>query len=92
MASQAPSKAVRVPTNTHPTYYGSVAPDHQPSMGASLDSPARSYQTAFESFAGSYSRASMLYFAENLTVPHADDEGDYHDNNDEETAQLASQK
>ncbi|KAI8393933.1 transmembrane amino acid transporter protein-domain-containing protein [Radiomyces spectabilis] len=76
------SQYMRVPMNTHPNY-GSVHGHHDEedpnsyyysalsdgSAPGSPDSRPRSIRDAVESFAGSYSRASALYVAENLTLP-----------------------
>ncbi|KAI9499430.1 transmembrane amino acid transporter protein-domain-containing protein [Zychaea mexicana] len=72
------SSPIRVPSNTHPSRlppnYGSLYPassdqhNHQQDHYVSDASP-RSFRDAVESFAGSYSRASILYVAENLNAP-----------------------
>lgn len=66
---------IRVPQNTHPSRlpnYGTVENsadlEDQVIEGYPLSRP-QSFRDAIESFAGSYSRASLYYFAENLTVP-----------------------
>ncbi|KAJ8655868.1 hypothetical protein O0I10_008532 [Lichtheimia ornata] len=76
------SLPIRVPTNTHPSRlppnYGTVE------GGGGGGGDASSFRSAVESFTGSYSRASMLYVAENLTVSshHGSIHGDLLERND----------
>lgn len=77
------SLPIRVPTNTHPSRlppnYGTVE-----GGGGGGGGDASSFRSAVESFTGSYSRASMLYVAENLTVSshHGSIHGDLLERND----------
>ncbi|KAI9323413.1 transmembrane amino acid transporter protein-domain-containing protein [Dichotomocladium elegans] len=62
------STPIRVPTNTHPSRlppnYGTL----EAGGGGGAAGEASSLRSAVESFTGSYSRASLIYLAENLTV------------------------
>ncbi|KAI8138353.1 transmembrane amino acid transporter protein-domain-containing protein [Fennellomyces sp. T-0311] len=91
------SSPIRVPSNTHPSRlppnYGSLYPatssdqqDHHVS-----DASPRSFRDAVESFAGSYSRASILYVAENLTAPslHEDMLPDHRTMDEEERGRMS---
>lgn len=64
---------IRVPSNTHPSHrppnYGAALTGYNESADTITGSPQQPGRSMLESFAGSYSRASMLYMAENLTVP-----------------------
>ncbi|CEP10193.1 hypothetical protein [Parasitella parasitica] len=82
-SSTAPSSPVhiRVPLNTHPSHlqtpganYGALLDDSNSSNfyfsahGGSHQGSPSSFRGQLESFAGSYSRASALYMAENLSI------------------------
>ena len=70
------STPIRVPSNTHParlppnygSLYHATSNQQQEDQYVSGASP-RSFRDAMESFTGSYSRASILYVAENLNAP-----------------------
>ncbi|KAG2222521.1 hypothetical protein INT45_012835 [Circinella minor] len=69
------STPIRVPSNTHPARlppnYGSLYPatSNQQEDQYVSDASPRSFRDTMESFTGSYSRASILYVAENLNAP-----------------------
>ncbi|KAL0137428.1 transmembrane amino acid transporter protein-domain-containing protein [Mucor lusitanicus] len=82
-SATAPSSPVhiRVPLNTHPSHlltpgtnYGAILDDNNSSNfyfsahGDSHHGSPSSFRGHLESFAGSYSRASALYMAENLSI------------------------
>ena len=82
-SSTTPSSPVhiRVPLNTHPSHlltpganYGALLDDNNSSNfyfsahGDSHHGSPSSFRGHLESFAGSYSRASALYMAENLSI------------------------
>jgi hypothetical protein len=70
----------RIPNNTHPLY-GSFSYHNEPYLEADLTisrasshmtelSRTQSFRTAVESMADSFSRASVMYMAENLPLSH----------------------
>jgi vesicular inhibitory amino acid transporter len=74
------TKNIRVPLNTHPSHlhtpgtrYGTIVDDNNSFYFSAIEdqpgtSPPTSLRSHLESFAGSYSRTSALYMAENLSV------------------------
>jgi hypothetical protein len=74
--TSSPPVNIRVPLNTHPSHFGTYGGTDDPNNsyyysaidGSLSASPARSFIDRVENFAGSYSRTSALYMAENLSV------------------------